>query len=142
MNARMQSSIRGLAALLLVTLIVPPIAFADEPEVVFFGGMEVLRIRVGWNGMTPRQRAQATRERLLTLSEKAGRAKHRVTAEDITLDVSSGTPQIRAGGALVLTVTSADAKANNMSLDALARIWHERMREAILRAAPVPVDEP
>jgi len=113
-------------------------AQADDCVIVI-GGVQVLRIRASYGGMTAKQRADQLRSRLLDIYAQAGSKP--LQASDVTLDLTPGKPAVRVRGVLLLSITQDDAKANGMALEVLARQWHTRLREAILKGAPEPVDD-
>lgn len=110
-----------------------------DDTVIVVGGVEVLRIRAAHAGVTPQQRAADLRARLLDIYGLAGYDRKPFTGADITVDTRTGA--IRVRGHLLLTVTHEDARANGTKLDVLAKQWHVRLRDAVLRGAPIPVDD-
>ena len=110
-----------------------------DDTIIVVGGIEVLRIRAAHAGVTPQQRAADLRARLLDIYEKVGHAHKPLSGADVTVDTKTGA--IRVRGILLLTVTHEDAKANGTKLDVLAKQWHVLLRDAVLRGAPVPLDD-
>lgn len=115
-------------------------AQADDCVIVI-GGVQVLRIRAPYGGMSAKQRADQLRSRLVDIYAEVGHDKKPIQAGDVTLDLTPGRPAIRVRGVLLLSITQDDAKANGMALEVLARQWHTRLRDAILKGAPEPVDD-
>ena len=115
-------------------------ARAVDDTVIVIGNEQVLRIRADSGGFTAAQRADALRKRLLEIYQALGRDNRPLQAEDVTLDATPGRPAIRVRGMLLLSVTAEDAAVNGSSLEDLSRLWHKRLREALVRSAPLPND--
>lgn len=116
-------------------------AAADDSGVVVIGGQQVLRIRASFAGVSPAQRVEALQQRLLDIYQKIGLSDRALTPDEVTIDFTPGAPSIRVRGMLLMTVTPEDAKANGYKTpEDLARVWHVRLRDAIVQAAPIPDD--
>lgn len=130
----------ALVALGVACLVCAGSARAVDDTVIVIGNEQVLRIRVASGGYTAAQRAEALRRRLLEIYQALGRQNKPLQADDVTLDMTPGRPAVRVRGMLLLSVTAEDAVVNGSSLEDLSRVWHKRLRDALLRSAPLPHD--
>lgn len=85
-------------------------------------------------GMTAQQRIDKVNERLAYILGYEPLAPRDIYA----VRGPGGTMSIMVGNRLLLTVTSADAMANNSTLPVLTRDWLMRARDAIPQARPTP----
>lgn len=126
------------ACCLILTSAVTPL-WAGSDNVIVIGNTEVLRIRADASGFTARQRADALRKRILEIYQTLGQHDRHLRPEDVTLDLTPGKTAIRVQGLLLLSVTPEDARVNGHTTVAdLARVWHARLRDALLNNAPLP----
>ncbi len=104
--------------------ITSPVTAAGQTSVEVLGrrGL-VLRVR-GADAAQVSQRAVQLAQRLNALLD-AG-----LTAEGLALRIGPQSALITGGGAPIITITAADAAANATTVDALARGWLLRLREA------------
>lgn len=136
---RLSRSLLAAVALLLGVVSGPRAAQAADDTVIIIGDRQVIRIRADHAGVTAAQRAAALRQRLLDIYEAIGKSSSALQADEVTLDLQPGAPSIRVRGLLLLTVTPEDAKVNGYKTpEDLARVWHPRLRDALVRAAPLP----
>lgn len=137
----MNRSSRALTLLLalLVMIAHPRIATAAGDTTIVIGDAEVLRIRADAGGRTAAQRAAAMRQRIVDIYQAIAKSNTALKPDEVTLDLAPGAPSVRVRGMLLLTVTPEDAKLNgNSTMEELARIWHVRLRDAMVKAAPLP----
>lgn len=90
--------------------------------------------RVPAGGMTADQRINRVNERLAYILGYEPLAPRDINA----VQSRGGTMSIVIGNRLFLTVTSADAMANNTTVRGLTRDWLMRTREAVPQARPTP----
>ena len=127
-----------LALLALFTSTARP-SLAVDPTVIVIGGVETIRIRADYGGRTAAQRAEAMRQRLLEIYQAIGKSGAALQPDQVTIDCQPGAPSIRVRGMLLLTITPEDAKLNgNSTVEDLAKIWHARLRDALVKGAPLP----
>lgn len=144
MTARHQRLVVLTAGLALAVLMgVPTCASLGQDRVPLqHDGYLILRIRVGSGGLTPAQRVSEIQLRMHDLMSQQFHAETqdiigRVSAQRWGKEMVIGTPDC-----LLLTVTTADAKANRSSVDWLAHYWRERMVEALIIATRTGVKPP
>lgn len=118
-------------ALAVLVLLHGPAAAAVEEIVV--GGIVVLRVRAGGDGVSAAQRGVILHQRI-TNALSIGR----VTPEQITVRVIGGDPAIYVRDVLIITVLPEDAQLNGMTREALADLWLQNLRRALPRALPQP----
>jgi hypothetical protein len=127
-----------LPALAVVFVFVGRPALAVDDNVIVIGDTQVLRIRADSGGFTAKQRADALRKRLIEIYQQIVTSGRALKPEEVTLDLTPGKPSIRVRGMLLLSVTQDDAKVNgNSTLEDLAQLWHARLRDALIRNAPL-----
>lgn len=90
--------------------------------------------RVSAGGMTADQRINRVNERLAYILGYEPLDAKNVYA----VPSRGGTMSIMVGNRLLITVTSADAMANNTTVPVLTRYWLVRAREAMPQARPTP----
>ena len=127
-----------LMALAAASLYLAAPARATDDTVIVIGNEEVLRIRADSGGFTAARRAADLRRRILGIYQALGRENRALKPEDVTLDETPGRPAIRVRGMLLLSVTAEDAVVNGSTLEELSRVWHVRLRDALVRNAPLP----
>lgn len=98
-----------------------------ENAPVEIGGQPVLTLRVGVGTFTPAERATVVNDRLRQLS-----LDRRV--EPVIIQRTDVGLQLEAGGAPLVSVTDADARAEATTTDALARRWAAAVTAALTRA--------
>lgn len=120
-------------AALLVALSTSASAFTMSEKVVVANELIAIA-RVPAGGMTADQRINRVNERLAYILGYEPLAPKDIYAVQGT----GGTMSIMVGKRLFLTVTSADAMANNTTVAGLTRDWLMRAREALPQARPTP----
>lgn len=88
--------------------------------------------RVPAGGMSADQRINAVNERLAYILGYEPLAPKDITA----VSYCDGSRGIMVGNRLLITVTAADAQANNTTIAKLTRVWLTRAREALPQARP------
>ena len=119
------------ASLVLLGLAREGISQAPEPIVV--AGVVVLRVRTAAGGFSIAERARVIRSRIALA----------LTSEDLTpanvyVAPAGSELGIRAGRVLLVTVTEADARANETTTPALAVSWLAALRKTLPAAGPRP----
>lgn len=92
---------------------------------VYLNGRQILKFRVGANGLTPQERWTMFMKKLQTIELPY------VDASDVRIVTVNGAPTIRLAGKNLVTVTSADAQANGTNPRTLAGIWANNLRRAV-----------
>ncbi len=117
-----------LPTLLLIafTLAALPAFAAERPDVVL-GGKVILTFRATAARMSPLRRANILTQRCVDILSDPG-----VTERDVKIVTprKSGEPSIYVGKHLFVTVTRADAKANQADMQTLAKVWAKNLHDA------------
>jgi hypothetical protein len=121
-------------AIALAVLALVPGHAAAAVEDIIVGGVLVLRVRAGGDGLSAAQRGVLLHQRI-TNALSIGP----VTPEQITMRVIKGDPAIYVRDVLIITVVPEDARLNGMTREALASLWLQNLRRALPRALPKPV---
>lgn len=120
-------------ATLLVALSTTAGAFTMSEKIVVANELIAIA-RVPAGGFTAQQRIDRVNERLAYILGYESLAPKDIYA----IQSRGGTMSIVIGNRLFLTVTSADAMANNTTVRGLTRDWLMRTREAVPQARPTP----
>lgn len=118
-------------ALAILVLLPGPAAAAVEDIVV--GGILVLRVRAGGDGISAAQRGVLLHQRI-TNALSIGP----VIPEQITVRMIKADPAIYVRDVLIVTVRPEDARLNRMTREALADLWLQNLRRALPRGLPQP----
>ncbi len=97
-------------------------------------GHLILRLRVAAGGLTPAQRATEIQMRLENLMADQFAREHEDLVGQIAVRQAGREVVIEGPGRLLMTVTEADARANNSSVYWLAHYWRGRLLEAMIIA--------
>lgn len=97
-------------------------------------GRLILRIRVAAGGLTPTQRASEIQMRLEDLMADQFTREHEDIVGAITVRQVGKEAVIETPQRLLMTVTWADARANNSTVPWLAQYWRARLLEALIIA--------
>ena len=120
----MKKHIAMLVTAVLLSTLTCSIAWSEQSGNIWLGGYLLLRIRNAAGGYTIAERTNAVQMRannLLKLDEGEG-------VPAITVTKSGRDASIYSNGVLFITVTPADAKANDTTTESLAAIWAQRLR--------------
>ena len=121
----------GVAALLALSTFAG--AFTMSEKVVVANQLIAIA-RVPAGGFTADQRIDKVNDRLLYILGYEPLAPRDIYA----VRASGDTMALMVGNRLLLTVTSADAKANDTTVSRLTRVWLQNAREALPQARPTP----
>jgi hypothetical protein len=107
-----------------------PLAWSQQSGDIWLSGFLVLRIRTPAGGYSIDERVNAVQSRANNLLQ-LGKGVPKVVVAKAGTDAV-----IYAGGRLFITVTPADAKANDTTPLQLAAVWAQRLRTILPKASP------
>ncbi len=107
-------------------------AFTMSEKVVVANNLVAIA-RVPAGGMTADQRINTVNDRLAYIY-----GYEPLNPDAIKLTVCNGERTIRVGNTTLITVTPADAKANNTTVDGLAQQWLRLAKASLPQARPTP----
>ena len=115
---------------LCISLFPTLLAAQEKPQVgeVHVNGQTLFAIRTGVGSFTPAERAQTVSRRLEEILNSP------LARTDVSVQPSDVGILILVGNKPVVSVTEGDAKAENLSLQALANRWSSSIQEGLLRA--------
>jgi hypothetical protein len=99
-------------------------------------GMEMIRVNQGSDGQTPIMRSLALDARTVEILSRTQAPPLR--ASDVRAVSQNGRELIGVRGFLLIEVTRADATAERMTRDALARKWAASIGRVLPQVAPAP----
>ncbi|MCD6351802.1 MAG: hypothetical protein J7M26_06755 [Armatimonadetes bacterium] len=103
-----------------------------QPVPVCYGGYVLLRIRPASWGLSPAQRACIVTQRFVRLVGEGFRAISRgIELPKPRVDRCHGNWVVLTGNVVLVTATSADARANKTSARGLAEVWARRASHAL-----------
>ena len=108
-------------------------AFTMSEKVVVANELVAIA-RVPAGGFSAQQRIDRVNERLVYIFGYEPLAPRDIYA----VMAGGGYRAIMVGNRLLVTVTPRDARANNTTVEGLARVWLQNAREAIPQARPTP----
>jgi len=115
--------------LVLASLVAPAVS-QQTPSDVAFGGEHFFRFRASAGGLSPEERAMALQARFtLVFTRLLAQGK------PLTVQVHSlgAVKSISVAGVPFVTVTAADARANQMTLEQLANVWANNLAQGFRR---------
>lgn len=118
-----------LTVLVLVALVAPAIS-QQTPSDVAFGGEYFFRFRASAGGLSSEERAMALQVRFtLVFTRLLAQGK------PLTVQVHSlgAVKSISVAGVPFVTVTVADARANQMTVEQLANVWANNLTQGLWR---------
>ncbi len=121
----------AMSAIALCVCLFPALLVAmQKPQVgeVHAGGQTLFAIRTAVGSFTPAERAQAVSRRLEEILNSP------LAGTGVSVQSSDVGMLILVGDKAVVSVTESDAKAENLSVQALANRWSSSIREGLLRA--------
>jgi len=121
------------AAVVLVALSTLASAFTMSEKVIVANELIAIA-RVPAGGFTADQRIDRVNERLAYILGYEPLAPRDIYA----VRARGGSMSIMVGNRMLMTVTSADARANNTTVAGLTREWLMRSRDALPQARPTP----
>lgn len=124
----------SLVAAIGLALVVTPTVNAftmSEKVVIAYDLVAIARVPAG--GMTADQRIDVVNERLAYIY-----GYEPLNSSAVRLATVNGETTIMVGKSTLITVTEADAKANNTTVSALAQVWLKSARESLPQARPTP----
>jgi len=120
----------GWLTVLVLSALLAPVVPQQTPSDVVFGGEYFFRFRASAGGLSPEERAIALQARFTLVFTRL-----LAQGEPLTVQVHSlgAVKLISVAGVPFVTVTAADAKANQMSLEQLANVWANNLEQGLLR---------
>jgi hypothetical protein len=97
--------------------------YASTEDLVFLGGVEIMRFRVGAGGFSAHERAVETQERLNMLLGQGP-----IYPSDITTEMVGPDAVVLVKGILLFTADADTASLNDATPMDLANTWADRMR--------------
>jgi len=120
----------GWLVLPILVVLVAPTVSQQTPSDVAFGGEYFFRFRASVRGLSPEERAGTLQARFtLVFTRLLAQGK------PLTVQVKSigAVKSISVAGIPFVTVTDADAKANQMTVEQLANVWANNLAQGLQR---------
>lgn len=119
---------KWLLPMLMLVAFAATVAPAQEKPEVVLGGKVLMVLRATAGGKTPLERAVILRQRCVDILSDPGVTEDHVK---IITPKKGGEPAIYVGKHIFVTVSRADAEANKVDMQTLAKIWARNLREGL-----------
>jgi hypothetical protein len=123
-----------IGALMVLAAVLGTASLGQDNIPVFWDGHLMLRVRVAAGGLTPEDRASEIQMRLEDLMADQFSHERQDLVERIAVRPFGGEAVITGPSGLLLTVTQADARANDTTIPWLAEYWRGRVEAAMIVA--------